>query len=102
MRPIVILGQSLNKSDGKVPNSLQFRIDKAVEEYNKERAPIIVTGADVSQVGRSEAAVGKELLMAQGIPEKDIILEEQAKNTYQNAMFCLPILSNLFNSHTMD
>jgi uncharacterized SAM-binding protein YcdF (DUF218 family) len=43
----------------------------------------------------TEAALLRDFMLIAGVDEGDIILEDQAKNTYQNAVFTKEILNNL-------
>lgn len=60
---------------------------------------IIITGGVTTVFGRtleSEARQLARILRDAKVPEKDIILEEKAKNTYENAKFTAKILKKRF------
>lgn len=63
---------------------------------------ILITGGQGFNPTNShtEAAQLKDFMLIAGVDEKDIILEDQAKNTYQNAVFSKDILHNLGYSET--
>ena len=48
---------------------------------------MIVTGGNAGENGETEARVGKRLLMAEGVPEERIRLEEKAAETRENFMY---------------
>ena len=89
---VIVLGCRIRK-DGTPTPLLRGRIDRAVEfcERQKEatgRAPLIITsgGKGFDEV-ISESASMKQYLLEQGIPEEQIIEEDQSVNTWQNMTF---------------
>lgn len=64
---------------------LHLRLDHAVELYRRRVAPVIVTlgGGSDRDSGRTEGGVGRDYLLAQGVPLADIIAETQSRNTVQ-------------------
>lgn len=89
---IIVLGTSPNPD--KEPNPiLKFRIDKGIELYKKGYAPkIIVTGTKVA--GYYESEVMKEYCIEQGISSEDVIEENKAKNTIENALFSTNLMKD--------
>ena len=63
---------------------LHMRLDHAVDLYRRRVAPLVITlgGGDGSS-GRTEGGVGRDYLLAQGVPLSDIIAETQSTNTVQ-------------------
>lgn len=64
---------------------LHARLDKAVSLYDEEMAPTIVTlggGADKDS-GKTEAGVGRDYLLANGVPFDKIIAETKSFDTEQ-------------------
>ncbi len=60
---------------------------------------ILITGGNISifgKVERSEASALKSLLLLAKVPEQDIIIEENARNTRENALFSKVILAKDF------
>lgn len=56
---------------------------------------LLLTGTDADRLldqGRGEVQLGKALLVEWGVPEEDIILEINARNTRENALFTAEIL----------
>lgn len=62
---------------------------------------IITSAGDVNGMGISEAKVMQNELMVFGIPEKDIILEEKSRNTFENAMFSAPLIKSHGFEHVL-
>ncbi len=65
------------------------RIWQAIQLYKKKKIKkIIITGDSgyVLKKGLHEAAQLKQDLISMGIPEKDIIVEDKSRNTYENAL----------------
>ena len=86
---IIILGCQIRK-DGTLPPLLRGRVDKALEFRNKQ---LEMTGKDLvfipsggkgSDEVISEAEAMKKYLVEKGIKEKNIIIENKSKNTYEN------------------
>jgi uncharacterized SAM-binding protein YcdF (DUF218 family) len=87
------------KKDGTLTPLLKGRVDKAIEFRNKQLAE---TGKDLIFVpsgGKgvdeviSEADAMKNYLVQNGIDEKNILIENKSKNTYENISFS----NNLIN-----
>ena len=79
----IVLGLALE--NGKAAKDLLFRLE-AAEKY-MEKNPntiLILTGGNPDSSGRTEADVMRELLLERGIPEEQMILEDQAKTTWEN------------------
>ena len=89
---VVILGTKLNE-DGTPSKLLQNRLDAAVS-YEGQDVHYIVSGA-------GEAEVMKDYLIDKGIEEENILIEDQAANTYENIMFSVKLLPNRLSSFTL-
>lgn len=71
--------------DGRPSPILHLRLDHALELYRQQLAPLIITlggGADRDS-GKTEGGVGRDYLLAQGVPLADILAETQSTNTVQ-------------------
>lgn len=98
---IVILGQALDKPSGNLPRSLIGRLQTgwAIASslvVDAEAMLILLSGADTSKVGVSEANAMRQYAM-ENLGEctwGNVILEEEAMNTCENALFCTNILIN--------
>jgi uncharacterized SAM-binding protein YcdF (DUF218 family) len=64
---------------------LHARLDKAVSLYNRGLAPLIVTlgGGSDKDSGLTEGGVGRDYLLANGVPYNNIIAETQSIDTEQ-------------------
>jgi uncharacterized SAM-binding protein YcdF (DUF218 family) len=64
---------------------LHARLDKAVSLYNRDLAPVIVTlgGGSDKDSGLTEGGVGRDYLLANGVPYDRIIAETQSIDTEQ-------------------
>lgn len=89
---IIILGCQIRK-DGTLTPLLKGRVDKSIYFRNKQ---LERTGKDIIFIpsgGKgddeiiSEAAAMKKYLLDQGIDNKNILLEDKSKNTYENIKF---------------
>ena len=64
---------------------LHARLDKAVSLYQKQIAPIVITlgGGSDKDSGKTEGGVGRDYLLANGIPMDHIIAETNSIDTEQ-------------------
>ena len=67
------------------PPGLHARLDHAVELYRKQIAPLVITlgGGTDKDSGNTEGGVGRDYLLANGIPFANIIAETQSIDTEQ-------------------
>lgn len=88
---LVVLGYPAN-DDGTPGPILKARLDKAIELYKQGvAAKIIVTGAAVNNQF-VESEVMSAYCTQQGIPQADILVESNAKNTFENARMVKDII----------
>lgn len=96
---IIILGCKI-RNDGSLTPLLKGRVDRAIEFRNEQ---LKITGKDLIFVpsgGKgndeiiSEAEAMKKYLLKQGIKEKNILLENKSKNTYENIKFSYKLIKN--------
>lgn len=79
----IVLGLALE--NGKPAPDLLARLDTArgyLKQYPGAR--LILTGGNADASGRTEAAVMRDILTVQGVPEDRMILEDQAQTTKEN------------------
>lgn len=90
---VVILGAGVN---GTVPSlSLQVRLQAALDYLqDKPDIPIVVTGSQGPGEDISEARCMADWLIARGISEDRILLEDQADNTEENIRFSQELLAD--------
>ncbi|GGE60374.1 YdcF family protein [Priestia taiwanensis] len=96
---ILILGSGL--IGDKVPPLLASRLDKGMNEYIKyDRKPkIIVSGGQGPDELVSEAFAMKQYLLAKGMKDQDILMEDKSTNTFQNMLFSKRIMDNVKQEH---
>ncbi|MDR0883033.1 MAG: YdcF family protein [Oscillospiraceae bacterium] len=85
---LLVLGCGLRK-DGTVTKLLAGRLDRAIKEWTRggRQAVFVVSGGKGSDEKVSEAFAMRQYLLGQGIPEAQILLEDQSVNTYENMQF---------------
>jgi uncharacterized SAM-binding protein YcdF (DUF218 family) len=80
---IVVLGAA--QYDGKPSPVLKARLDQAAYLYKEDLSPlVIVTGGKQEGDRFTEAEVSHDYLEEQGIPEEDILEEEEGRTTYES------------------
>uniref|UniRef100_A0A7V4KB84 YdcF family protein n=1 Tax=Fervidobacterium pennivorans TaxID=93466 RepID=A0A7V4KB84_FERPE len=92
---IVVLGGGIDEYSGSVEigkHTLR-RLYKGYLLYKSKPRKIVVTGGVVSK-GIPEAFVMKDVLISFGVPEEDIIVEDKARNTFQNAQYTYSIIGD--------
>ncbi|MFT5586282.1 MAG: uncharacterized SAM-binding protein YcdF (DUF218 family) [Cognaticolwellia sp.] len=88
---IVILGCKVHM-DGNPSIALQRRIEAGVALFQSDLAhEILVTGGAVNGAP-NEAKSMSQALQRLGVPKGAILLEDQAQNTWDNAIFCAPLI----------
>ena len=85
---------------GRPSPTLHFRLDHAVELYRKKIAPIIITlgGGSDKDSGNTEGAVGRDYLLANGVPFGNIIVESRSLDTEQQVRR-LAAIAREYNFH---
>jgi uncharacterized SAM-binding protein YcdF (DUF218 family) len=79
---IVVLGAA--QYDGRPSPVLQARLDRALELYEADVAPLIVTtGANQEGDRFTEGFVGYEYLRSRGVPEDDLLVITDGVNTWE-------------------
>lgn len=101
---LIVLGAGLINGE-KVTPLLAGRINRAIQFANKQKAKgrkfpkIIMSGGQGPDEKISEAQAMANYAISRGINEKDILLEDKSKNTYQNMLFSKEIASNDFGNN---
>ena len=79
----IVLGLALE--NGEPAPDLLERLNTARKYLDKyPEARLILTGGNADESGRTEAAVMRDILTQQGVPEDKMILEDQAQTTKEN------------------
>jgi uncharacterized SAM-binding protein YcdF (DUF218 family) len=72
--------------DGRPSPVYRARLDHALSLYHRGIAPLIITLGGSGGDQYNEGAVGREYLMAMGVPEEAIIAETESRNTEESAV----------------
>jgi len=89
---LVVLGAAL-RPDGRPSPALARRIETAARLFAAGRAPrALVTGGATGAGPASEAEAMRRGLIARGVPEAAILVEDRARDTLENARLSIPIL----------
>ena len=82
---------------------LHARLDKALSLYQRGLAPRIITlgGGSAKDSGNTEGAVGRDYLLANGVPGDRILVESNSVDTEQQ-VDALSVLAVEQNLHTLD
>ncbi len=93
---IVVLGGGIDIYSGmeEIGKHTLRRLYKAYQLYLKNPRRIIVTGGVVTK-GIPEASVMRDVFISFGVPEENIIVEEMARNTYENAKYTYELIGNV-------
>lgn len=93
---IIVLGGYLLNGN-QLTRALTKRLNLAIKLYNnqKEKPKIIVSGGKIREETISEAEVMEQYLVSKNIPIKDIIKENESKNTLENFKFSKKKLEEL-------
>jgi uncharacterized SAM-binding protein YcdF (DUF218 family) len=85
---------------GRPSPTLHFRLDHAVDLYRIKIAPIVITlgGGTDKDSGNTEGGVGRDYLLAHGIPLGNIIAETRSTDTDQQVRR-LAAIAREFNLH---
>ena len=90
---VIVLGSGVK--NGKPNVTLQARLDAAIEYYKTNSdIYIVAAGGLARQKDTTEAAVMKNYLMENGIPENIIITEEKSQSTKENYLFSKQLLTD--------
>lgn len=71
--------------DGHPSPVLRARLDHALALYQRGLAPLVITLGGQGDAYHSEGSVGRDYLVAHGVPESHIIAETQSNNTAASA-----------------
>ena len=90
---VIIHGAGLLDGD-RVSKLLQDRLDKAIEVYKADPTPpkLIPSGGKGSDETISEAEAMTQYLVSRGVPEEDILPEDQSTTTLENLQFSKKIM----------
>jgi uncharacterized SAM-binding protein YcdF (DUF218 family) len=80
---------------------LHARLDKAVSLYQRQIAPIIITlgGGSDKDSGKTEGGVGRDYLLANGVPFNKIVAETNSMDTEQQVQHLSLIAQRMHLDH---
>ncbi|UWQ11710.1 YdcF family protein [Aliiroseovarius crassostreae] len=87
----LVLGAKLSP-DGRATGALRRRAGHAAQLWHRGEIDLIVVSGGVPQSGITEASVMADLLRETGVSEERIILEDQARNTWENIALSRPLI----------
>ncbi len=91
---VIVLGAKVE--EGRISNSLQKRLDKAIEYSQKNPDTVLIlSGGQGKDEPASEAWMMYEYLRYNGVPEKQLVMEDQSASTAQNIMYSKAIIDRL-------
>lgn len=88
---IVVLGAQV-RADGSLSLQLEWRLDAALEAWNKHQSFIVTCGAQGSNEPAPEAHVMRDYLIKKGVPPDMILTEAASFNTRQNIRNAVKLL----------
>jgi len=80
----LVLGNKV-ELDGTPSPRLRARLDRTVELYREGYFPTVIASGGIGVEGFDEALVMKNYLVAQGIPEDRVIVDNSGANTFMSA-----------------
>ena len=90
---IIVLGEKLNNDN--MSNILIDRLDLAFNLYRKNKnAKLILTGGTIGKNSISEASAMSNFLLESGVPNDDIVLENEATSTFENIKFTRELIQD--------
>lgn len=90
-RAVVVLGAAVHGDD--LSNTLLGRLDTALAYHQRNpSALMVVTGGEGPQENLPEAVAMRQYLLAHGVPDSDIAVEDRATSTQENFAFSKAIL----------
>ena len=90
---IIVLGYPADRDGNPTPTQLS-RVNEAVREYERGVAPRIIFSGGSTRFNFVEAKIMARTAQAEGIPASAIFVEDQAKDTIQNACYSVRIMKN--------
>lgn len=94
---LILLGGGIDKN-GKLPASVQKRVDKAAEYLSLHpETNCVVTGGTLKWLPYAEAPKIKMELVSKGVNQEKILVEDQALDTIQNFQYSTSVIADYEN-----
>ncbi len=97
---MIVFGAGVARGGGPGP-ALTRRVRTAARLFEQGLSSHIILTGGVGKHPPAEALVMKELAVQEGVPEKNIVIEDKAATTFQSVVNCLSImrLRNWMSAH---
>ena len=89
----IVLGAQVQPS-GEPTVQLEWRLQAALDAYRAAPALVVVSGGKGSDEPRPEGEVMRDWLVANGVPEQDILVDNKSTNTNQNIRHAASLLAD--------
>jgi uncharacterized SAM-binding protein YcdF (DUF218 family) len=87
---MIVLGCGIK--DGQPSEMLTYRLNKALAVYENDMK-IIVSGGKGKNEEYSEAKIMADYLISKSVPVTNIVMEEEATNTYENLLYSRELMN---------
>jgi uncharacterized SAM-binding protein YcdF (DUF218 family) len=84
---VVVLGAAVI-APGVAGPALLRRLDHGVTAFRARSARYLLLSGGIVAHPPAEAVVMRSLALARGVPEAALIVEDRARNTFENALYC--------------
>lgn len=91
---LIVLGAQVQPS-GEPSVQLTWRLEAALEVFNQNPVPIVVSGGQGSNEPRPEGEVMRDWLIEKGVPTDKILVDSVSVNTLQNIRHAVSLLNGL-------
>ncbi|QNT69217.1 YdcF family protein [Defluviicoccus vanus] len=88
---VIVLGAAV-LAPGVASDALRRRIDHGLAVYFARHARYLVVSGGIVAAPPAEATLMREIALAAGVPNERIIVEDQSRNTFENAVYVGRIL----------
>ncbi len=80
----LILVAGMKLENGELNSDYRLRIERSRRLFSTYKCPILIMGGVTGKEARSEAAAGRDYLVARGVLTEKIMLEDMSRNTLEN------------------
>ena len=87
----LVLGNTV-EVDGNVSTRLQARLDKALAFRHLGYLDSVIVSGGIDAAGHDEAAAMRDYLVAHGVPEDKVIVDNRGINTYESARHAVTLM----------
>lgn len=91
---LIVLGAQVQPS-GEPSVQLAWRLEAALEAFNQNPVPIVVSGGQGGSEPRPEGEVMRDWLIDKGVPKDKILVDSISANTRQNIEHAISLLHGL-------